>query len=69
MMDTERQRLYRQWYNWGWTPEEACKRRTRWFNLQYDWAIFEIAYVNDYEQYYNERRAREAAILPDGVAQ
>lgn len=69
MMNAAEERKCREWYNWKLTPENIYMRRTRWNNLHTDWVLLEVAASYHYEQYYNERRAREQRILPDGVAQ
>lgn len=69
MMDTNQQRICQSWMNWEWTPEDIYKKRTQWGNLQHGWMPDEVVTAEHYEQYYNERRAREAVILHDGVAQ
>lgn len=70
MMNATEERLCQTWYYYQhWTPEEVYRRRTRWNNLHHNWTPLELAVSCHYEQYYNERRAREAVILPDGVAE
>lgn len=68
-MDANQQRICQSWLNWGWTPEDVYNRRTRWNNLGHGWIPSEVVAAQYYERWYNERRAREAVILTDGVAQ
>ena len=68
-MDADRELTHQEWYLRHWTPEEIWQARTRWNNVYNNRAPWGIAVTEQYERYYEERRAREAAILPDGVAQ
>lgn len=78
-MDAERQHQFDRQYTEGMTPEDRFRTMTGFVNFVH--LNGRTAFCDDglatsgheacaqYEQYYNERRAREARILPDGVAQ
>ena len=60
---------HRAWYFWNLLPDEADETVTMLGNCDRTFFAEEIDDYRAYRRYHEERRAREAAILPDGVAE